>query len=73
MKESVTYQAILEEGLAEGIAKGIAKGEAIGETKGRLAALMKFFWIRGVKNSERRRLGFESWFWELMIPRASRR
>jgi len=27
MKESVTYQAIIEEGMAEGLAKGLAKGE----------------------------------------------
>lgn len=35
MKESVTYQAILEEGMAEGIAKGIAKGMAKGMAEGK--------------------------------------
>jgi predicted transposase YdaD len=30
MKESVTYQAILEEGMAEGKAKGMAEGKAKG-------------------------------------------
>jgi hypothetical protein len=31
MKESVTYQAIIEEGMAEGLAKGLAEGLAKGE------------------------------------------
>ena len=35
MKESVTYQAILEEGMAEGRAIGEARGVAIGEAKGK--------------------------------------
>lgn len=34
MKESVTYQAILQEGLAEGEAIGKAEGLAEGEAKG---------------------------------------
>jgi len=34
MKESVTYQAILEEGEAIGEARGEARGEAIGEARG---------------------------------------
>ena len=46
MKESVTYQAILQEGLeegkarglAEGKARGLAEGEAKGEAKGLAAS-----------------------------------
>lgn len=35
MKESVTYQKILREGLAEGLARGIAEGSAKGRAEGR--------------------------------------
>ncbi len=35
MKESVTYQAILEEGMAEGKAKGMAEGKAKGMAEGK--------------------------------------
>ena len=34
MKESVTYQAILQEGLEEGRARGLVEGRAEGEARG---------------------------------------
>src|SRR5262245_28149895 len=43
MRESVTYQAILEEGMAEGIAKGIAEGVK----KGAVAEAKKLILLLG--------------------------
>jgi predicted transposase YdaD len=43
MKESVTYQWILEEGMAEGKAKGMAEGMAKGRHEGELSEARKFF------------------------------
>jgi len=43
MKESVTYQAILEEGVAQGIAQGVAQGQS----KGALAEARKLLLLQG--------------------------
>ena len=45
MKESVTYQAILEEGMAEGIARGIAQGQS----KGALTEAKKLLILQGTE------------------------
>jgi predicted transposase YdaD len=47
MKESVTYQAILKEGMAEGIAKGIAEGIAEGRVEGRAEEARKMLLLLG--------------------------
>jgi hypothetical protein len=41
MRESTTYQAILEEGRAEGRAEGQTVGQAVGQVAGRKAALLQ--------------------------------
>ena len=41
MKESSTYQAILEEGRTEGLAKGLAKGLIEGRAEGAIAEAKK--------------------------------
>jgi hypothetical protein len=47
MKESVTYQAILEEGEAKGMEKGIAEGMEKGRIEGALAQTKKMLRLQG--------------------------
>jgi predicted transposase YdaD len=52
MRDSVTYQAILEEGLAEGRGKGLAEGRAEGLAEGRAEEARNLLLLAG-----RKRLG----------------
>ncbi len=49
MKESVTYQEILEEGFEKGIEKGIERGIEKGETKGRISEARSFILRSGTR------------------------
>ncbi len=49
MKESVTYQAILEEGREQGLREGRRKGRKIGREEGRAEASRRILLVQGTK------------------------